>query len=236
MEMIEGSVWHRERMVLPPDAEIRVFLEDVARMDVQSEVVAHTSIAPRDGPPWRFSLPYDPQKLHEKGRYALRVRIEATGRLLFINTENIPAFRRDREAPLEILVSRVGGSSRGKGTNMSEVSLAETFWELIELDGQTAVLGAGERELHMVLTAEESRVGGFSGCNRFTGSYELSDEELRFSQLASTRMACVEGMEQEQRFLEALRRTIRFTLHGDELALYGGDEQLTLRFKAIALK
>lgn len=236
MKTIEGSVWYRERVALPPTAKIHAYLEDVARMDAPSDVVATMSIDPRGGPPWSFALPYDPERLHDRGRYVVRVRIEADDRLLFISTESIPAFDRDLGAPLEILVSQVPGSRRAEDTRVPDVSLTETYWKLTELGGQAAALGAGERELHMVLTGEGDRVRGFSGCNRFTGSYELRDGQLRFSQLASTRMACVEGMEQEQRFLDALGRAMRFTIHGDGLTLYSGDEQLILRFEAVALK
>jgi putative lipoprotein len=236
METIEGSIWYRERIALPPGAEIHVYLEDVARMDVPAELVATTSIEPRGGPPWSFALPYDREKLHDRGRYVLRVRIEDDGRLLFINTESTPAFARDASGPLEIRVSRVTGSRPGADARVPDVSLTDTYWKLVELDGQAAALGAGERELHMVFSSEENRVRGFSGCNRFTGSYKQDNGRLRFAQLASTRMACMEAMEPEQRFLVALRGANRFSIQGDELALYGGDERLVLRFKAVALQ
>jgi putative lipoprotein len=106
-ETIEGSVWYRERIALPPSAEIRVLLEDVARMDVPAEVIASTRVEPKGGPPWSFSLSYDPEKLQDRGRYVVRVRIEDAGRLLFISTESTPAFGRDPETPLDIRVSRV---------------------------------------------------------------------------------------------------------------------------------
>ena len=107
VEAIEGSIWYRERIALPPSAEIRVLLEDVARMDVPADVIASTRVEPKGGPPWSFSLPYDPEKLQERGRYVVRVRIEDAGRLLFISTESTPAFGRDPNIPLEIRVSRV---------------------------------------------------------------------------------------------------------------------------------
>lgn len=106
-ETIEGSIWYRERIALPPSAEIRVLLEDVSRMDVPAEVIASTRVEPRGGPPWAFSLAFDPEKLQERGRYVVRVRIEDVGRLLFISTESTPAFGRDPETPLDIRVSRV---------------------------------------------------------------------------------------------------------------------------------
>jgi putative lipoprotein len=107
VETIEGSIWYRERIALPPSAEIRVLLEDVARMDVPADVIAITRVEPQGGPPWAFSLTFDPEKLQERGRYIVRVRIEDAGRLLFINTESTPAFDRDPETPMDIRVSRV---------------------------------------------------------------------------------------------------------------------------------
>ena len=87
----------------------------------------------------------------------------------------------------------------------------------------------------MVLATEGARLHGFSGCNRFTGSYELNQEYLHLSQLASTRMACVEGMELEQRFLTLLAGVLRYTITGEDMALYDSGERLILRFRAIAL-
>jgi putative lipoprotein len=107
VETLEGSIWYRERIALPPSAEIRVLLEDVARMDVPADVIASTRIDPQGGPPWAFSLAFDPEQLQERGRYVVRVRIEDAGRLLFINTESTPAFDRDPKKPLDIRVSRV---------------------------------------------------------------------------------------------------------------------------------
>jgi len=236
MKTIEGNVWYRERMALPPNAQIRVSLEDVARMDVPSKVIATTRFVPEGGPPWAFTLEYDPQMLEEKGRFVLRARIEEDGRLLFINGDSIPAFGRDAAEPVQVLVSRVPGGRGGEGAKVPDASLTETYWKLIELDGQPAVPGAGGHELHMVLTGEGSRVRGFSGCNRFTGGYQSNSGKLTFTQLASTRMACMEGMELEQRFLDALGRTTRFSIQGDTLALYSGDDQPAMRFVTVALQ
>ena len=88
----------------------------------------------------------------------------------------------------------------------------------------------------MVLTSEGNHVRGFSGCNRFMGSYERNESQLRFTPLATTRKACREGMEQEQRFLDALGAVMRFSISGDSLTFYTGDERLILRYKAIALQ
>jgi putative lipoprotein len=237
MNKIEGNVWYRERMLLPPDSEVSIILEDVARMDVSAELIAVTRFKPQGGPPYSFTLAYDPAKIHEKGRYALRARIEANGRLIFTSTEHIPAFDRDPDKPVKILVSQVS-STKTKGNapqSKPNASLTDTYWKLIELRGEPAALGAGERALHMVLNTEGSRVRGFSGCNTFTGTYKVEEDHYQFSQMASTGRACLHGLEQEQQFLSALKDATRFKISGDSLSLYGADGQLILRFEAVCL-
>jgi heat shock protein HslJ len=54
------------------------------------------------------------------------------------------------------------------------------------------------------------RASGFSGCNRFMGSYMLKDGKLSFGTLAGTRMACVSpGGDIEKPFLAALEHIDR---------------------------
>lgn len=110
MNTIEGTVWYRERMLLPPGAEVIITLEDVSRMDVKSELIAETRFQPQGGPPWAFTVSYDPAKINDKGRYALRARITADNKLMFTTTEHIPAFHGDSGQPIEIMVSRVAGA------------------------------------------------------------------------------------------------------------------------------
>jgi len=52
----------------------------------------------------------------------------------------------------------------------------------------------------------QRKTNGFSGCNRFTGTYDLAGGELSFGPLASTRMACAAGPGSalEQPFLQGL--------------------------------
>lgn len=53
--------------------------------------------------------------------------------------------------------------------------------------------------------AGEKRVFGFSGCNRFSGEYEQTDNQLLIKPLATTRMACPpDMMKREEEFLAML--------------------------------
>lgn len=238
MDKVEGSVWYRERIMPPPSAVVRVILEDVAKMDVKAEKIAETSFRPQGGPPWDFTLEYDPEKIHDRGRYAIRARIEVNGQLMFTSTEQIPAFDQEPGTPVKILVYMVPGFRKNDTGSSSkpDAGLTNTYWKLAELNGEPAALGAGERELHMVLIEEDNRVRGFSGCNQFTGGYTIEESQMKFSQMASTLMACMDGTEQEQRFLAVLKETDRFEISGEELSLFGSDNQLLLRFEAVYLK
>jgi heat shock protein HslJ len=80
-----------------------------------------------------------------------------------------------------------------------------------------------------VLEPEEGRVSGSGGCNRLAGSFELEAGTLRFSQVATTRMACAERvMQREAAFLAALAATSRFELVGETLVLLDGDDRVAL--------
>jgi putative lipoprotein len=238
LKTISGNIWYRERMMLPPGAEIDVILEDVSRMDVAATVIAQTSLKPEGtSPPYAYSLQYDPAKIQPNMRYGMRVRIEANGQLMFINTEHIPAFAHDSGEPVDVMVSRVGLEQGGKSSHppKPDASLINTYWNPVELQGRPVTIGAGQRELHMVLTGRNNRVRGFSGCNRFLGHYAVSNDQLYFNQLASTPMMCFEAMEQEQQFLETLGSASRFEIKGDVLMLYAADGRSILRFEAVYL-
>jgi heat shock protein HslJ len=60
--------------------------------------------------------------------------------------------------------------------------------------------------LNLSTDGGQRRANGFSGCNRFTGTYDLTDGKLSFGPLASTRMACAPGPASalEQPFLQGL--------------------------------
>ncbi len=54
---------------------------------------------------------------------------------------------------------------------------------------------------------EDGQLSGHASCNRFSGGYELKDGVISIGELATTRKMCPRAlMEQEQRFLAALKR------------------------------
>lgn len=101
----------------------------------------------------------------------------------------------------------------------ARVALEDTYWRLVQLHGTPVSLAAGQRAPYLVLASAGHRASGFAGCNRMTGDYTLDGARLAFGHMASTMMACAEGMELEQAFHGALAKVTSWRLEGDRLVL-----------------
>ena len=67
---------------------------------------------------------------------------------------------------------------------------------------------------------EDGQVSGSASCNRFTGSYESAGGGLSIGPLATTRMACIDALgEQEQRFLAAISQVSQWSIENGLLLL-----------------
>ena len=222
MSQIVGSVIYRERMMLPPGSDLEIQLQDVSRADAPASVLATVMMTPEGGPPYPFSIEYKPAQIDDRMQYALRATIRLDDRLLFTNTDYIDAFSGN---PVEVLVRRVPESVK----SVPEPGLLQTNWRLLTLSGEPAVMGAGNRPADLQLLEEEQRAGGFSGCNRFTGSYSREGDAthgtpLSFGPLAGTMMACAEGSDLERAYLQGLAGVSAYRLEDGVLSLLQGDQ------------
>ncbi len=83
---VTGNISYRERMALPPTAQVEIQLADVSLMDAPSRTIAQQSFT-ADGRqvPFAFSLTVDQRKLDPRRRYSVSARItDASGKLMFI--------------------------------------------------------------------------------------------------------------------------------------------------------
>ena len=115
-----------------------------------------------------------------------------------------------------------------------DVSLTNTYWRLVELNGGAVSPGEG-RELHMILRGED-QVGGYAGCNQFTGSMTVTGDGLSVGPIASTRRMCQGVMEQEDAFLQALESAHRYSISGEDLAIEDANGEVTMRFVAVYME
>lgn len=120
--------------------------------------------------------------------------------------------------------------------NQSDSPLRGTYWKLVRLGAAPVEAAEKQREPHLILANSESRVSGSGGCNRVSGSFELDGDKLRFRRMLSTRMACVAGMELEQRFLQSIETVERYRIKGSDLEMLDAGSAVIARFQAVALR
>ncbi|MGB6193952.1 MAG: META domain-containing protein, partial [Terracidiphilus sp.] len=108
--------------------------------------------------------------------------------------------------------------------------LEGTEWKLIQIG--TTPVHAGPKEAYILLDSASHRVSGSGGCNRLVGSYEITGNQLKFGQMAGTRMACAEGMGTEQALLQALGDVSAWKIASGKLELFDSGSKLLATFGA----
>ena len=103
-------------------------------------------------------------------------------------------------------------------SNAGPIDLARTEWCF------SGEVGKAARFLQF---RSDSKVGGSTGCNRFTGTYSQDGYALTLGTLATTRRACLpEVMKREQQFLDLLSKVHRAEANHLKLTLKDADENV----------
>ena len=95
-------------------------------------------------------------------------------------------------------------------------------WTLTVLQGATANVDFKNRIPTMIFNFENGKVSGNTGCNSYNGKVELTDNRLSIGSLATTRRACVDGMEGEKKFVSAIPGDSDIELSNGQLVLKRG--------------
>lgn len=118
-------------------------------------------------------------------------------------------------------------------TAKAAVPLEKTYWKATELESKPVATADLSREAHLVFDTE-GRVAGSDGCNRVSGSYQLTGDGIKFGQMMGTQMACPGSGETERAFRAALGNATRYRIVGNRLELYGAAGARLARFEARA--
>ncbi len=113
------------------------------------------------------------------------------------------------------------------------VNLANTKWKLVSygLPGaETLIIESSAITLEF---DDEGLASGTGGCNGYSAQYEALGDQLSFSEVTSTLLACeAEGIdEQEQHYFKSLRASSRFELAEDRLTIWYDDGSGVLNFQ-----
>ena len=95
-------------------------------------------------------------------------------------------------------------------------------WTVVEVDGRPVTPAETEKDAHLLFFLP-NRLTGSTGCNRLTGTFELSGGNgIRFSPLATTRMMCPDA-DAESRFVKALGTVDTYSVIDAALLLNNGN-------------
>lgn len=101
---ISGTLAYRERIALPPGAEVIVQLLDASRADAPATVVAERRRSVERQVPIPFSLDFDRAAIDARRHYVLSARIVIGERQLFASDRPVPVLTQGRETVAKLLL------------------------------------------------------------------------------------------------------------------------------------
>ena len=125
-----------------------------------------------------------------------------------------------------VLAVLLAGCSLGP---VDSPALEGTQWLLVTLGGDPPLAGT---EPSAEFSADQ--ISGSAGCNTYFGTYTVNGDSIKFGDVASTEMYCMEPegvMEREQAFLTALASITSYRLAREGLELLDGTGTVILAFE-----
>lgn len=144
---------------------------------------------------------------------------QVLGTLIGVTLLKTPALKPQLDAARTELASKIA----------APIKLQNTEWVATRINGD-AVGGNAP-----TLTIDKDRAYGRGGCNRYTGTVILGDNNsVQFGSTASTRMACPRNADgQEAAYFKALQSVTAYHLNNNELILLDAQYNKVVEFKTL---
>jgi heat shock protein HslJ len=126
--------------------------------------------------------------------------------------------------PIVAFALVVGWEGSGRGESLSTKQLTGVEWQVSELSGHAVAPSVDRQQPFIIFDEAKKQAGGYAGCNRFFGGYELGGAALKFGPIGATKRACPgleEGVETE--FFKVLDATRSWRIVDGTLELLNGD-------------
>ena len=108
--------------------------------------------------------------------------------------------------------------SSSKKVSKTVSTLSQNNWQLYSLE-TTIVTPPDEGSIPFISFDEKDmKVSGTSSCNTFSANFKVNKQHLTFSNIISTKKACV-NMTMENKFLKAMANTANYTFYQEKLVL-----------------
>jgi putative lipoprotein len=119
---VRGEATYRERIAVPPGAQLEVVLQDVSRADAPAQVIGSVTLSDIGQPPYRFEIPYLPEQIVASHRYSVRARLTHQGQLLFTTDRTYPVITGGNPTEVQLMLKRVAaqGSAGAPGADRDE--------------------------------------------------------------------------------------------------------------------
>ncbi len=114
----------------------------------------------------------------------------------------------------------------------ADLPLEGRGWMLTQLNGKPVQLVPNQLPPTLTFDAANARVTGSTGCNSLSGGYRVDGKTILIEKVATTRRACMNGMETEQPYLNALNQARQWQIAGDLLTLSDGTGQVLAVFRS----
>ena len=120
----------------------------------------------------------------------------------------------------------------GRNLSTDQRVLTGTDWRLVSLGPSGAETDIVAGTTVTLKFGDDGRATGSTGCNSYSGTYQVRGDSLSFGRLISTRRACLDqnANQQEQRFLSALEMANRFRLNANRLTILSDRGRNVLNF------
>ncbi len=207
----------------------------IVTMYVGPELVDCTGVAPqkcmqvKENPNDDYTLFYDQIEgfNYEEG-FEYELKVEVT------KVENPPADASNLKYTLVEEVSKTpaaGAEAADAGMPVPD-TLENIQWALVSYVGADGTMMDVLPDTTITAQFADGQVSGNSGCNSYSGSYELDGSNITFGPIAGTLMACApEIMKQEAAYLANLGKAAQFNLDKEgQLALSDADGNLLLLY------
>lgn len=108
---VRGEAIYRERLAVPPGAQLEMLLLDVSRADAPSQTIGSVTLTDVGQPPYPFEIAYRPDQIVSSHQYVVRARLTHEGRLLFTTDQAYPVITAGHPTEVQLVLKRVAAQS-----------------------------------------------------------------------------------------------------------------------------
>jgi putative lipoprotein len=191
---IDVAVSYRERIALPPLAELHLQLLEVSRADAAAKPLA-SQLYRMTGVPIQVKLHYDEDLIAPEGVYSIAASIWSDDVRIFRSTERYNPFSDSGNLTIEMTLFAI---DEAEAASPAHQRITGVEWAVTEVAGEP---WSNEDPATLIID-DEMNFALFGGCNRFVGQLLRLDSEISFpANFAGTMMACPDGVERLERSL-----------------------------------